>query len=34
VISLVEAQEIVVGGCQKLEPVLADCQQMAGRVVA
>ena len=34
VISLVEAQEIVIGGCHKLEPVMADCQQMAGRVVA
>ncbi|MEY3414357.1 MAG: hypothetical protein RJA79_1232, partial [Actinomycetota bacterium] len=34
VISLVEAQEIVIGGCHKSEPVLADCHQMTGRVVA
>jgi len=34
VISLGEAQEIVVGGCEPLKSVLADCHQMAGRVVA
>ena len=33
-ISLGEAQEIVVGGCEPLKSVLADCHQMAGRVVA
>ena len=34
VISLAEAQEIVIGGCEPLKPVLADCRQMTGRVVA
>jgi len=34
VISLVEAQEIVIGGCEPVPPVIVDCQQMSGRVVA
>jgi molybdenum cofactor synthesis domain-containing protein len=34
VISLVEAQEIVIGGCEPVAPVIVDCQQMWGRVVA
>ena len=33
-ISLVEAQEIVIGGCEPVPPVIVDCQQMSGRVVA
>ena len=33
-ISLVEAQEIVIGGCEPVAPVIVDCQQMSGRVVA
>ena len=33
-ISLVEAQEIVIGGCKPVAPVNVDCQQMSGRVVA
>ncbi len=33
-ISLVEAQKIVIGGCEPVAPVLVDCQSMAGRVVA
>ena len=33
-ISLVEAQEIVIGGCEPVTPVIVDCQQMSGRVVA
>ena len=33
-ISLVEAQEIVIGGCEPVAPVNVDCQQMSGRVVA
>jgi len=34
VISLVEAQKIVIGGCEPVAPVLVDCQSMSGRVVA
>ncbi|MFM9003448.1 MAG: gephyrin-like molybdotransferase Glp, partial [Acidimicrobiaceae bacterium] len=34
VISLVEAQKIVIGGCEPVAPMLVDCQSMAGRVVA
>jgi len=34
VISLVEAQEIVIGGCEPVVPVIVDCQMMSGRVVA
>jgi molybdenum cofactor synthesis domain-containing protein len=34
VISLVEAQEIVIGGCEPVASVIVDCQQMSGRVVA
>ena len=34
VISLSEASEIVIGGCKRLAPILVDCQQMSGRVVA
>jgi len=34
VISLVEAQEIVIGGCEPVAPVIVDCQMMSGRVVA
>jgi molybdenum cofactor synthesis domain-containing protein len=34
VISLVEAQEIVIGGCEPVAPVIVECQQMSGRVVA
>lgn len=33
-ISLVEAQQIVIGGCEPVVPVLVDCQAMSGRVVA
>ena len=33
-ISLVEAQEIVIGGCEPVVPVIVDCQMMSGRVVA
>ena len=33
-ISLVEAQEIVIGGCEPVAPVIVDCQMMSGRVVA
>ena len=33
-ISLVEAQKIVIGGCEPVVPVLVDCQAMSGRVVA
>ena len=33
-ISLVEAQQIVIGGCEPVAPVLVDCQSMSGRVVA
>ena len=33
-ISLVEAQEIVIGGCEPVASVNVDCQQMSGRVVA
>ena len=33
-ISLVEAQKIVIGGCEPVAPVLVDCQSMSGRVVA
>ena len=33
-ISLVEAQEIVIGGCEPVASVIVDCQQMSGRVVA
>ena len=33
-ISLVEAQEIVIGGCEPVVPVIVDCQQMSGRVIA
>ena len=33
-ISLVEAQQIVIGGCEVVAPVLVDCQAMSGRVVA
>ncbi|MFM7257164.1 MAG: gephyrin-like molybdotransferase Glp [Acidimicrobiaceae bacterium] len=33
-ISLVEAQKIVIGGCEPVAPMLVDCQSMAGRVVA
>ena len=33
-ISLVEAQEIVIGGCEPVAPVAVDCQLMSGRVVA
>lgn len=33
-ITLNDAQEIVIGGCRKLNTILADCQQMTGRVVA
>lgn len=34
VISFVEAQKIVIGGCEPLAPILVDCQSMSGRVVA
>jgi len=34
VISLAEAQQIVIGGCEPVAPVLVDCQLMSGRVVA
>jgi len=34
VISLVEAQEIVIGGCEPVAPIIVDCQMMSGRVVA
>ncbi|MGA1240090.1 MAG: gephyrin-like molybdotransferase Glp, partial [Ilumatobacteraceae bacterium] len=34
VISLVEAQKIVIGGCEPIAPVAVDCQLMSGRVVA
>jgi len=34
VISLVEAQQIVIGGCEPVAPILVDCQAMSGRVVA
>jgi molybdopterin molybdotransferase len=34
VISFVEAQKIVIGGCQPVAPILVDCQSMSGRVVA
>ncbi|MFM9070402.1 MAG: gephyrin-like molybdotransferase Glp [Acidimicrobiaceae bacterium] len=33
-ISLVEAQKIVIGGCEPVAPVLVDCRSMSGRVVA
>ena len=33
-ISLVEAQQIVIGGCEPATPVLVDCESMSGRVVA
>ncbi|PHX93717.1 MAG: hypothetical protein CK542_03220 [Acidimicrobium sp.] len=33
-ISFVEAQKIVIGGCEPVVPVLVDCQSMSGRVVA
>ena len=33
-ISLVEAQQIVIGGCEPVAPILVDCQAMSGRVVA
>ncbi|MDA3016531.1 MAG: molybdopterin molybdotransferase MoeA [Actinomycetota bacterium] len=33
-ISLVEAQQIVIGGCEPAAPVLVDCESMSGRVVA
>ncbi|MFM9094031.1 MAG: gephyrin-like molybdotransferase Glp [Acidimicrobiaceae bacterium] len=33
-ISLFEAQKIVIGGCEPVAPILVDCQSMAGRVVA
>ncbi|MDA3004202.1 MAG: molybdopterin molybdotransferase MoeA [Actinomycetota bacterium] len=33
-ISFVEAQKIVIGGCEPVAPVLVDCQSMSGRVVA
>lgn len=33
-ISLSEASEIVIGGCEPVAPVPVDCQQMSGRVVA
>ena len=33
-ISLVEAQEIVIGGCEPVASVIVDCQMMSGRVVA
>ena len=33
-ISLVEAQEIVIGGCEPVAPIIVDCQMMSGRVVA
>lgn len=33
-ISLAEAQQIVIGGCEPVAPVLVDCQLMSGRVVA
>jgi len=34
VISLVEAQQIVIGGCEPVAPILVDCQAMSGRIVA
>lgn len=33
-ISLVEAQQIVIGGCEPVAPILVDCQAMSGRIVA
>ncbi len=33
-ISLVEAQQIVIGGCEPAAPVMVDCESMSGRVVA
>ena len=33
-ISLVEAQQIVIGGCEPAAPVLVDCESMSGRIVA
>lgn len=34
VISLTEAQAIVIGGCEPVAPTLVDCQLMSGRIVA